>query len=130
MDIGPLGNVVLTGSSAPPATGAGSPAPSPTTTGNIPTSPTPAVAPTQPEPSFDAVNQAAQKIKAAINAGLPSGQGIEFALDGSSHRIVVKVVDQQGQVIRQIPSKEALAIADSIDQSSGQTQGLLINQQA
>jgi hypothetical protein len=60
-------------------------------------------------------------------------QGIEFSIDSTSHRIVVKVVDQSNnQVIRQIPSKEALAIADSLDESQGgqSTQGLLIKQQA
>jgi flagellar protein FlaG len=77
----------------------------------------------QSEPSIDQVSQAVQKINKAMES---QAQGIEFSMDSSSHRIVVKIVDQQNnQVIRQIPSKEALAIADSLDQ----TQGLLIKQQ-
>jgi flagellar protein FlaG len=76
------------------------------------------------EPTIAQVNQAVQKINTAMAS---QSQGIEFSVDTSSHRIVVKIVDQQNnQVIRQIPSKEALAIADSLDQ----TQGLLIKQQA
>ncbi|MDR3482771.1 MAG: flagellar protein FlaG [Burkholderiaceae bacterium] len=77
----------------------------------------------QSEPSIAQVSQAVQKINKAMES---QAQGIEFSMDSSSHRIVVKIVDQQNnQVIRQIPSKEALAIADSLDQ----TQGLLIKQQ-
>src|SRR5581483_3005900 len=67
------------------------------------------------EPSVGQVQQAVQK----INTNLASqSSGIEFSIDSTSHRIVVKVVDQSNnQVIRQIPSKEALEIADSIDES-------------
>jgi len=78
----------------------------------------------QSEPSIAQVTQAVKKINTAMES---QAQGIEFSVDSSSHRIVVKIVDQQNnQVIRQIPSKEALAIADSLDK----TQGLLIKQQA
>ena len=83
-----------------------------------------------PEPSNSQVAQAVQKINASAAV---QSQGIEFAIDSTSHRIVVKVVDQSNnQVIRQIPSKEALAIADSLDESpSGSAgSGLLIKQQA
>ena len=41
---------------------------------------------------------------------------VEFQIDDKSHQSVVKVVDTQTQeVIRQIPSKEFLQIASSID---------------
>ncbi|HEX7640971.1 MAG TPA: flagellar protein FlaG [Burkholderiaceae bacterium] len=86
--------------------------------------------PSASEPSSSQVAQALQKINATP---VVQSQGIEFAIDSSSHRIVVKVVDQSNnQVIRQIPSKEALAIAESLDESpSGSTNpGLLIKQQA
>jgi flagellar protein FlaG len=86
----------------------------------------------QTEPSADQVKQAVQKINASLASTQPQNS-IEFSIDDSSHRIVVKVVDQSNnQVISQIPSKEALAIADSLDQNQeGQSsQGLLINQQA
>lgn len=84
----------------------------------------------QAEPSASKVQEAVQKIN---NSPAVQSQGIEFSIDSTSHRIVVKVVDQSNnQVIRQIPSKEALAIADSLDESQGgqSTQGLLIKQQA
>jgi len=84
----------------------------------------------QAEPSVNKVQEAVQKIN---NSPAVQSQGIEFSIDSTSHRIVVKVVDQSNnQVIRQIPSKEALAIADSLDESQGgqSTQGLLIKQQA
>jgi len=127
MDIRPIGSTVQLGT-----TGQAAPLPapeptSPTTSSGVPT--TSAVQSTttaQAEPSLGQVQKAVQK----INSNLASqSQGIEFSIDSSSHRIVVKVVDQSNnQVIRQIPSKEALAIADSMDQSP--TQGLLIKQQA
>lgn len=84
------------------------------------------------EPSASQVEKAVQKINASPAV---QSQGIEFSIDSSSHRVVVKVVDQSNnEVIRQIPSKEALAIADSLDQSTGTgsstSQGLLISQQA
>lgn len=82
------------------------------------------------EPSVGQVQQAVQKINTNLAA---QSQGIEFSIDSSSHRIVVKVVDQSNnEVIRQIPSKEALAIADSIDENQGgqSSQGMLIKQQA
>jgi flagellar protein FlaG len=115
-------------------------------TGNVPAQPSPvpaaqalpdtaaaqqsgAVPASQAEPSVDQVEQAVQKINASLAS---QSQGIEFSIDNTSHRIVVKVVDQSNnEVIRQIPSKEALAIADSLDDSQGgQSQGLLIKQQA
>src|SRR5579872_7293244 len=81
-----------------------------------------AVTAAQPEPSLGQVQQAVQKINTSLAS---QSQGIEFSIDSSSHRIVVEVVDQSNnKVIRQIPSKQALAIADSLDQSP--TQGLLI----
>lgn len=94
-------------------------------------SPTPQTGATNhAEPSADQVKQAVQKINASLAS---QSQSIEFSMDNTSHRIVVKVVDQNtNQVILQIPSKETLAIADSLDQNQdGQsTQGLLIKQQA
>jgi flagellar protein FlaG len=145
MDIRPLGSVLQTVSGAPPTP---TPTPAPVAAGTAPVpSPAPAVATpaattsqtgqastqtTQPEPSLDQVNHAVQKINAALSS---QSQGIEFAVDSTSHRIIIKVVDQQtNQVIRQYPSKEALAIADALDQdptsSSTPAQGMLIKQQA
>lgn len=63
-----------------------------------------------------------------INKALQSlSRNIEFSVDTDSNRTVVKVVDQQTQqVLRQMPSPEALEIAKALDR----VQGLLIKQQA
>lgn len=53
--------------------------------------------------------------------------GVEFEIDEDSHRTVIKVVDQQTkELIRQMPSAEALEIAKALDRA----QGLLINHKA
>ncbi len=45
---------------------------------------------------------------------------LQFSIDGDSGLTVVKVVDvESGEVIRQIPSEEVLAIAASLDQARG-----------
>jgi len=63
-----------------------------------------------------------------INASLPpSNQGIEFAIDEDSDRVIVKVVDRETrEVLRQMPTQEALDIAKALDR----TQGLLIKLEA
>jgi flagellar protein FlaG len=60
-------------------------------------------------------------------ASQAKAQGLEFSVDNDSKRTIVKVVDQTTkEVLRQIPSPEALAIAKSLDSSKG----LLIKQTA
>jgi flagellar protein FlaG len=63
-----------------------------------------------------------------INKSLQSlGQDLEFSVDEGSNRTIVRVVDQKTkEVIRQIPSPEALEIAKALDTVSG----LLIKQTA
>ena len=122
MEIRPLGSGVPSGTTAT------APAPSsePAAHSASPSSDASAVSGAHSEPSISQVTQAVQKINASA---VTQSQGIEFSIDSSSHRIVVKVVDQSNnQVIRQIPSKQALAIADSLDNSP--SQGMLIQQQA
>jgi len=54
-------------------------------------------------------------------------QELEFSIDPDTDRTIVKVIDQRTQeVIRQMPSAEALEIAKALDR----LQGLLIRQQA
>lgn len=54
-------------------------------------------------------------------------QNLEFSLDSDVDRPIVKVVDQQTkEVIRQIPSEEAVEIAKALDR----VQGLLIREKA
>ena len=72
-----------------------------------------------------ALDQAVDKLNKSPQA---SAQGLEFSIDPDSKRTVVKLVDQNTkEVLRQIPSKEALAIADALDTTS---KGLLIQQTA
>jgi flagellar protein FlaG len=124
MDIRPLGSGVQPGTAAT-TTPASNTQTNPSTPAAVEPDGTNSTAAT-PEPSGSQVAQAVQKINASPAV---QSQGIEFSIDSTSHRIVVKVVDQStNQVIRQIPSKEALAIADSLDESP--SSGLLIKQQA
>jgi flagellar protein FlaG len=68
------------------------------------------------------------KAVADINKTIQSlSQDLQFSVDKDSDKVVVKIIDQQTkQVLRQIPSEEALEISKSLDK----LQGLLIKQQA
>jgi flagellar protein FlaG len=69
------------------------------------------------------VESAVKKVNHVIQA---SARDIEFTVDDSSGETVIKVIDRSTkELIRQIPSKEMLAIAQSIDR----LQGLLVKQQ-
>jgi len=70
------------------------------------------------------LQQSVERINQSLSA---SNQGIEFAVDEDSERVVVKIVDRETrEVLRQMPTKEALEIAKALDR----TQGLLIRQEA
>jgi len=57
----------------------------------------------------------------------PSAQSLEFEIDQDSKDIIVKVIDQRTrELIRQMPTEEALERAKAIDKM----QGLLIKQTA
>lgn len=74
--------------------------------------------------SADDINKAVAEINKSIQV---SSQNLEFSVDNDAKEVVVKIVDQQTkQVIRQIPTEEALEIAKSLDK----LQGLLIKQTA
>ena len=76
------------------------------------------------QPSREQVDDAVRKINEGMAATL---QSLEFAIDDDSKEIVVKIIDQgTREVVRQIPSVEALEIAKSIDKM----RGLLISQTA
>ena len=78
-------------------------------------------------PSQDEVEQAVSNLNKAAQE---KATGIEFSIDPDSKRTIVQVVDQSTkEVLRQFPSKEALAIAKSLDDSSS-GHGLLIDQTA
>jgi flagellar protein FlaG len=84
-----------------------------------------APAPARPPPSRQQVEAAVDVINRSLQ---PSNQSLSFSLDQKSDRIVVKVVDSEsGETLRQIPSDEVLAIAESIDRYQI---GLLLSQEA
>ena len=57
-----------------------------------------------------------------------SSRNLEFRLDADTNLVVVKLMDTEtGEVIRQMPSEETLAIARSIGEFQ---QGLLLKQRA
>ena len=61
------------------------------------------------------------------NSLLRGNTNLHFSIDQDSHKPVVKVIDSKsGDVIKQFPSKEAIAIAQSIDNIH---KGLLLKQQ-
>jgi flagellar protein FlaG len=76
----------------------------------------------------------AEQLKAAVSqlnkASQDKSQGLEFSIDNDSKRTVVKVIDQTTkEVLRQIPTPEALEIAKALESKSS-TAGLLIQQTA
>jgi flagellar protein FlaG len=87
---------------------------------------TPADAVTQQhsEPSRDQLNQAVSELNQSPRI---KNQNLQFSIDEDSKRTVVKVIDQETkEVLRQIPTKEALEIAKSFEMAKGQ----LIDQSA
>jgi len=75
-------------------------------------------------PSKDEVSNAVKK----LNEAMPqSAQSLQFEIDQDSEQIVVKIIDQSTkEVVRQMPTEEALEMAKAIDKM----QGLLIRQTA
>jgi flagellar protein FlaG len=86
--------------------------------------PVAAVSEPKPTPTLAQLTQAINSINQAMSA---MSSDIQFSLDEDSNRTIIKIVDQETkEVLRQIPSAEALAIAKALDQA----QGLLIKQKA
>ena len=75
-------------------------------------------------PSKEDVSAAVSKLNEAM---LSSSQSLKFEIDDDTRQVVVKIIDQSTQeVLRQMPTEEALQMAKSIDKM----QGLLIRQTA
>ena len=72
--------------------------------------------------------QELQRAVSAANAAFKAlSNNLEFSVDDQTGRSIVRVVDTStGQVIRQLPSPEMLAIAKAIDR----LQGLLLRDRA
>ena len=76
------------------------------------------------EPELKDVRQAVSDINKAMQF---MSRELEFSVDTDSKRTVVKVIDQQTrEVIRQMPTEEALEIGKALEK----VQGLLIRQTA
>ena len=89
-------------------------------------------APVAASPAAAPPPASAEQLKSAVNdinrALRQSNQGLEFSIDSDTDRVVIKMTDTQtGEVIRQIPSEETLAISRSIGDFQ---QGMLLRQQA
>lgn len=91
--------------------------------GRTPVADTPASVP-DVAPDREEVSAAVKKLNESMP---PSAQSLEFEIDEESKEVVVKIIDQSTrEVVRQMPSKEALEMAKAIDK----LQGLLIRQTA
>ena len=119
-----------------PATGSNI-APATQVNGSAGSSGTPRVAAQSPPPQtaqVAAASSSQSSVHVAMNAARQindflksSSAGLEFKVDSSSKRVVVRIVDSEtGQVIRQIPTEEMLAIAQSLER----VPGVLIEQKA
>ncbi|AJE02410.1 flagellar protein FlaG [Geobacter pickeringii] len=79
----------------------------------------PEVAVKQPTPAEEekALKKAAEKINEFIES---MATDLQFSFDKDADRMVVKVLSRKdGEVIRQIPSREALEIAKALDTLTG-----------
>jgi flagellar protein FlaG len=77
-------------------------------------------------PSLAQVHEAVSRLNQSSQS---ESQGLEFSVDSDSKRTVVKVIDQNTkEVLRQIPTPEALEIAKALESTS--RTGLLIQQTA
>lgn len=81
----------------------------------------PAVSAEDIQPPVVEQNLLRKPVEAAVSSIQEFAQSIQrnlnFALDESSGRVVVKVTDGvSGEVIRQIPSEEALRLAEHLDE--------------
>ena len=113
MDIRSIGSSPTSGQTAPAVAGS---------TVQKPSSQQENTSPAKAAPTNEEVKNALNDINKALQA---SSQNLEFSVDKAANEVVVKIVDQQTkQVLRQIPTQEALEISKSLDK----LQGLLINQ--
>lgn len=81
---------------------------------------------TQAQPSPIAIKQALDRVNKVLES--TSSNQFQFSIDKATGIDVIKLVDRQsGEIIRQFPSKEILAIAESLDKSHS---GAVLMQQA
>ena len=84
-----------------------------------------APAPSQPPPERAKIEQIVKELKQLVDPIVSNG--LDFSIDDSTGKSIVRITDgETGELIRQIPSEEILAIAQSLDKM----QGLLLRQKA
>jgi flagellar protein FlaG len=94
------------------------------TSASVSTPVAPALPRAEPAPSAEKLTEALKSINSALQL---RSQDLEFSVDSESHRTIVTVTDKTThEVIRQMPTKEALEIAKALDH----LQSLLIKQTA
>jgi flagellar protein FlaG len=133
MSLSPISSYAqsLPGANAPADAARGAPAPAvrsnPPTAAVVPeakVAPTTSISANTQSVKDAALNKAVDAINRFIN---PVASSIEFSVDEDSGRTLVKVVDTDtNTVLRQFPSKEALAISHELDK----LQGLLVKEKA
>jgi flagellar protein FlaG len=116
MEIGAVGNLATP---TPRAVDARQPGTTPaiTNTKAAPVQTAEAVVRAAPAPTAEQVKQAVSDINKSMQS---LSQGIEFSIDTDSKQNIVKVIDPQTkEVLRQMPTQEALEIAKALDQMIG-----------
>lgn len=132
MSLFPLSNYATTAADAPAVA-------VPNSRQSTPVAPAVVTTKFKPVKDVDTVGPAADKQSKADNARLdqaveainkflkPVASSLEFSVDEDSGRTLVKVIDTDtNDVLRQYPSKEALAISQEL----GKLQGLLLKDKA
>ncbi len=70
-------------------------------------------------------------VTALQKAMAPMAQDLQFSVDKDTGETVIKVTDKTTkEVVRQIPSKEALEMAKNLDEVLHKSQGVLLQQKA
>ena len=81
--------------------------------------------PSQPPPERAKIEQIVKALTQLVDTIVSNN--LNFSIDDSTGKTIVRVTDgETGELIRQIPSEEMLAIAQSLDKM----QGLLLRQKA
>ncbi|WP_035821335.1 flagellar protein FlaG [Janthinobacterium sp. RA13] len=69
------------------------------------------------EPSREQLDKAVSELNQSSQM---KTQGLEFSIDEDSQRTVVKIIDQETkEVLRQIPTREALELSKTFDSAKG-----------
>lgn len=105
--------------------GAGAPTPAPTAPSNPVRKASPASQPNKPQPSSEELKRITEALQRRINPVAPE---LQFSVDQDTGRSIIKITDRTtNEVIRQIPSEEALQINKGLDRFE---KGFLLDRKA